>query len=423
MSIELDHDLELTRALVVSGDLGRAASQLNRLRTLDVHQRVAREANFLALVLSVRSQALESVERDLGLLAPISELEQRQLSEMLAATPEAVNAEYQRWVRRLFKRSDAMSSSTRRSKQGIGMPLLVGGVSVLALLLVFTAVVLLRPRQRTAVDSLSSLLDSLRDGDFVAVWDSFPPTYQADADVAFRAMATRIPAKSLEDLRTIDAGLSSVVFERLSMLRGSRVESIGPYFRTLSGENDARALARYFLALSGSGIYDPAWLSQATVRDFATQLTGGSDFNQCWKTYFRTSALEDSVWQSMLGIQGMTVGQIVTSPHTYGIASPDDGSGRVVVAILLPPGQRVDVTMRLVEGRWIPEPLHDNWRMAMLQIQANSSRADSALEFVKRMQSTFSAKAADARKLAIIDAQRARTQEEFDEAAKRYLAN
>jgi hypothetical protein len=79
--------------------------------------------------------------------------------------------------------------------------------------------------------------------------------------------------------------------------------------------------------------------------------------------------------------------------------------------------------MRLVEGRWIPEPLHDNWRLAMLQIQANSSRADSALEFVKRMQSTFSAKASDARKLAIIDAQRARTQEEFDEAAKRYLAN
>jgi hypothetical protein len=374
----------------------------------------------LDIIVSARKQELGSADSALAAMAPLTEDEHRRLAEMLSVTPEAIYPAYQRWARSFMKRSDAVVAGRPSAKNGL-RPIVVTIAALIAVLaLALAALAVLRQKRVSAVDALSSLLDDMSDGNFVGVWDALPPTYRADGDAAFRVIAASIPARALEDMRAIDAGLANVVSERLGYLKGSRVDAIGPYFRTLGGEEGARALANYYADLAKSPIYDAAWLTEASVRDVLVELTAG-DFTQCWKIYFRSSGLENELWQEVIGLKDITVGQIVSSKRTFAVASPDDGSGRVVVAILLPKGQRVDVAMRLVDDRWVPEPIHDEWRLLMLQIQSKATRADSALSFAKGLEYAFNPKIADERKLCIIDAMRADNQEKFDAAAKRFF--
>lgn len=424
MSLELEHAYDLARALVISGELGRASAQLGRLKTLDAHGAMDRRTAFLSVVLAVRGQSLVSAESELAALAPMSERELRDLGEMLGSTPEAIHPDYQRWVQRFLRKSDATGAARQaRWRTSVAMPLLAGGAVILAIMLVMGAVFALRPKQRNAAEALDLLIMSLNDGDFVAAWDGLPATYKSEGDAALHALAARIPAKALEDFRAVDHGLSALVHEHLPLLRGSSLDSVGPYFRSMSGEDDARALARYFQARCDSAVYEPGWLVKASTRDVLAELTSG-DFQRCWRTYFRTPTLKDPWWQVLLGFGESNIGDVAGSPHTFVIAEPDDGSGRVVVAILRPGGQRVDVTMRLVEGCWVPEPLFNGWRLAMLIIQSDRAMADSWVSrFFPRIASMLDPKRADARKLAIIDAQRARSQKEFDDAATSYLGD
>jgi hypothetical protein len=421
MSIELEHTLSLARTLVVSGDLARAAAQLDRASTLDVHRRMARQLTMLRVVLDVRLQRLPAAQQGVDALTPLVAEEMQLLADMLASTPEAAHPEYRRWVRKLMKRTDGASS--QRVAPWWRSPAVMAGAAVAACAaLVLVAVVLLRPRPQTPEAALGDLLVRLEQGDFLGIWSSFPEVLRQDADLAFRAVTARVPDRALEDYRVIDRGLSSLVFERTSLLAGSKVAAIGPLFRTLAGEEDARALASYLKLLSESPLYDRAWLSRASVADAIGAVTGG-DFADCWKTYFRSWALEDPLFSRMVGISGTTIGRILRSPRTLAIAVPDDGSGKVVLAILMPEGQRVDVAMRLVDGTWMPAALADGWRMSTLRAQSEIPLMQEALAHVYRVRPSLRPEGLDARKLMIIEAKRARTQEEFDVAAAKFFAS
>jgi hypothetical protein len=382
---------------------------------------MARQLAMLRVVLDVRMQRLPAAQQGVDALTPLVAEEMQALADMLASTPEAAHPEYRRWVRKLMKRTDE-ASSQRVTPWWRTPAVMAGAAAAACAVLVLVAVALLRPRPQTPEAALGDLLVRLEQGDFAGIWASVPEVLRQDADLAFRAVVTRVPDHALEDYRVIDRGLSDLVFERTSLLAGSKVAAIGPPFRTLAGEEDARALARYLKMLAESPLYDRAWLSQASVSDAIGAVTGG-DFRSCWKTYFRSWALEDPLFSRMLGIPGTTIGRILRSPRTLAIAVPDDGSGKVVLAILMPEGQRVDVAMRLVDGAWMPATLADGWRMSTLRAQSEVPLMQEALAHVYRVRPSLRPEGLDARKLMIIDAKRARTQEEFDVAAAKFFAN
>lgn len=419
MSLELEHALTLARTLVVSGDVARAGAQLDRVGTLDVHRRMTRQLAILRVVLDVRVQRLQAAQQGVDALTPLVADEMHSLADMLASAPEANHPEYRRWVRKLMKRTDE-ASSARRTSWWRSPVALAGAAAALCAALVLVAVVLLRPRPQTPEAALGDLLAQLEQGDFAGIWASIPEVLREDADLAFRAVAARIPEQALLDYRVIDRGLSDLVFERTSLLAGSKVAAIGPAFRTFAGEEDARALARYFKMLSESSLYDRAWLSRASVADAIGVVTGG-DFSQCWKTYFRSWALEDPLLARMLGLSGSTVGRILRSPWRLAIAVPDDGSGKVALAILMPEKQRIDVDMRRVGDQWMPAALVDAWRMNTLRAQSEAPLMLEVLEQVYRIRPSLRPANLDARKLQIIEAKRARTQEEFDAIATKFF--
>lgn len=419
MSIELQHALALTRTLVVSGDTSRAAEQVNRVWTLDVHRRAGREITLLRVVLDVRVQRLDQAEAGLASLAPLGPAELQSLSDMLASTPEASNADYRRWVRRLVKRSDATASAA--SAPAWRAPWVLASVAAVACsALVLAAVLFLRPRQQTPEAALADMLLRLEQGDFAAIWASFPQSFRDDADLAFRAVASRLPDPVLDDYRVIDAGVADIVDERMPLLVGSRVTAIGPTFRTFAGEDDARALSSYLRMLATSNLYDREWLRNATVAGAIGIVTSG-DFGGCWKTYFRSWALEDPLLSRLLGIPGVSVGQIIRSRRNIAVSMPDDGTGKVELAILMPEGRRVDVSMKRVDGCWVPAAAADAWRMATLRAQTEAPTMLFALEQLFRVRPSMRPESLDARKLMIIEAKRARTQEDFDEVAFRYF--
>ena len=419
MSLELEHALTLARTLVVSGDVSRAGAQLDRVGTLDVHRRMARQLAILRVVLDVRMQRLQAAQQGVDALTPLVADEMQSLADMLASAPEANHPEYRRWVRKLMKRTDE-ASSARRTSWWRSPAALAGAAAALCATLVLVAVVLLRPRPQTPEAALGELLGQLERGDFAGIWASIPEVLRQDADLAFRTVAARIPEQALSDYRVIDRGLSDLVFEHTSLLAGSKVAAVGPAFRTFAGEEDARALARYFKMLSESSLYDRAWLSRASVAEAIGVVTGG-DFSQCWKTYFRSWALEDPLLARMLGLSGGTVGRILRSPRTLAIAVPDDGSGKVVLAILMPDNQRIDVAMRRIGNDWIPAVLADSWRMNTLRAQSELPLMLEVLEQVYRIRPSLRPANLDARKLQIIEAKRARTQEEFDAIATKFF--
>ena len=418
MSLELEQALKIARTLVVSGDLSRASEQLRRVRTLDVHRRVGREVALLSVVLDVRLQRLGPAESGLAALAPLVPDEAQLLSDWLAATPEASHADYRRWVRQLMRRNEVVAPAGAPAWRAPWAIALAAAVACSVLVLV--AALVLRPRQQTPEAALSDLLVRLDEGDFASIWASFPAAYRADADLALRSVAALVPDAALTDYRVIDAGLADIVLERMPFLVGSRVTAIGPTFRTLAGEDDARALARYLDMLSSSSLYDREWLRVATVSGVISLVTSG-DFSTCWKTYFRSWALEDPLLSRLLGIPGVSVGQIIRSRRNIAVSLPDDGTGRVELAILMPEGRRVDVAMKLVEGCWMPAAAADSWRMSMLRAQSEVAFMAESLEQVFRVRPSMRPRSLDARKLMIIEANRARSQEEFDEVALRYF--
>lgn len=423
MSLDLEHTLSVGRALACTGDAARASAHLDRIRTLDVHRRFARETALLSVVVAVRLQRLGEAERWLAALRPLAAPEQVSMADMLASTPEASYPEYRRFVRRLMKGSGDAAAVARGWGVGIRLPWLLAGVAaMLAAAAVAVALLVSLPRQESAEASLERMLDQLQRGDFPSLWRSLPERYQAGGDLAFRAAMQRLPTAAFEDFRTIDRGLANLVFERRDRLSGSRVESIGPLFRTLSGEDDARALSRYFLMLSQSQLYDPQWLQAATVVQVLDLATSG-DFRTCWQTYLRRWMLDLPIWTDLLGLKEFNrLGAFLATQRTFAIARPDDGSGRVIVAILTS-GQpdRIDVPMQLVDGRWIPEALAREWEISTLQAKNDPARAAALLSRIFLLRPDFALRALDARKLLIIEAGRARSQEEFDERANQYF--
>jgi hypothetical protein len=421
MSLELEHALNVGRAVVCSGDLSRAAAQLDRIRTLDVHRQRSRDIAVLAAVLAVRSQQVDQAERELAGLSPLEAAELQLLSDMLASAPEAAYPEYRRFVRRLLKKSDpvAVAGSADRRR----LVLWGGAAAALAVLVaVLAAALFLRPRAEGPETALARMLDQFESGDLGGLWAGLPERFRSEGDFAFRAVMSRVPASAFDDFRTIDRGLSELVLQRRDRLSGSRVASIGPTFRTMSGEDDARALAGYLKMLSESRVYDRSWLtSEATVTEFIDGMTGG-DFPTCWRTYLRRSVLDHPVWPALLGLKVDRLGAFLASTRTYAISRPDDGSGRAMVAILTSgEPDRLDVGMRFVDGKWIPETLAQWWEITTLQAKNDPAFAGELLQHLLTLRPDFELSRLDRRKLLIIEGNRAKTQEEFDERAREYF--
>jgi hypothetical protein len=421
MSPELRPAFELARALSVTAEVSRAEEQIARLRTLDVYGHHVREIALVGLVVDVRAGRMDAAQRALVALQPMSRTELRELESALMSTPESGDAEYRRWVRRMLKRSepaDARRRDTTRELLRNPVAIAVAAGCVLGLVVALLAH-LLRPPPGPE-ESLDRMITQIHDGDFRSLWAGFPQLYRDEADRAFRRVAGRVPAQSFEDYRIIDRGLAELVRTRPTMLKGSRCGSIGPIFRTLRGENNAEALAAYLEGLSASQLYDGAWIAQASIADVIGVVTAG-EFPACWDTYFRHWVLEEGIWQRMFGISGVTLGRIASSGRNLMVVTPDDGSGLVVVGILAPQGIRVEVPMRSVEGCWIPAALADGWRQACLDVQSSDQAAASAFIQVMQVVPDRMPGLTDARKLLIIEATRANTQEAFDSAAANYF--
>lgn len=405
-----------------SGDVTRAATHLDRIRTLDIHRRHLRDVSVLAVVVAVRTQRVEDAERELAALAPLGAEELQFLADMLASTPEAAYPEYRRFVRRLLKKSDPVASAAANSSRR--RMILWGSAAALlaALVIALMTVLLLRPKVEGPDVALSRMLSQFEAGDFAGLWSGLPARYRAEGDLAFRAVMARIPPAAFADFRAIDRGLSGLVFERRDRLSGSRVESLGPVFRTMSGEDDSRALASYLKMLSESSVYDRSWLiADATVADAIDGFTAG-EFRTCWRTYLRRWVLDLPVWPQILGLKVDRLGAFLSSTRTYAISRPDDGSGRAVVAILTSGNpDRVDVPMRLVEGRWVPETLAAGWEIITLQTKNDPKIADAVLQVLLSVRPDFRLAGLDRHKLLIIEGNRAKSQEEFDERAREYF--
>jgi hypothetical protein len=422
LSLDLQHSLNIGRSLACAGDIGRAAAHLDRLRTLDVHRQHGRAIALLSVVVSVRAQQIDVADQALAAISPLSAPELQSLSDMLASTPEAAYPDYRRFVRKLLRRSDPVAVS---ADAGARRRLFLWGGAALALVVVGGALVAAlasRPKVEGPDVALARMLGRLESGQFVELWESLPERFRIQGDLAFRSMMGRLPPATYEDFRTIDRGLSGLVFERVDRLSGSRVDSLGPVFRTLSGEEDARGLARYLKALSESKAYDRNWLAgTSTVAEFIGEFTGG-DFSACWRTYLRRWVLDQPMWPMLLGIDVDRLGAFLTLKRTFAISRPDDGSGRAMVAILTSGNpNRVDVAMRLVEGVWIPDVLAQQWELVSLQVKNDAKMADQALAYLLRFRPDFALAHLDRRKLLIIEAGRAKSQEEFDERARLYF--
>lgn len=420
MNADIRPSIELARSLAVSADVERAEEQVKKLRTLDIYGHHVREIDLLAIVIDVRAGRLDSAQRGAASLSP-SEQEVRDLADLLASTPEADDPDYRRWVRRLIQRSEPASA-----KKKVGGPVLLRhpvalAIGVGCLVGIVVALVAIFARRPVAAEhELERMITQIHAGDFNGLWEGFPELYREEADRAFSHVVGKVPLQSFEDYRVIDRGLSDLVLTRLEMLKGSHCRTIGPVFRTLSGEDDAKQLAQYLQMLSESALYDPNWIRAATVGAVIRVATAG-DFQQCWKTYFRSWVLEKAIWQRMFGITGMTLGELAASKRTYAVATPDDGSGLVVIAVMMPKGGRVDIPMRFVENRWVPAALADDWRLSCLACQSSDDAALAALgQFLAIVRDRVPG-LTDAKKLSIIDAKRATTQEQFDVAAVHYF--
>lgn len=420
MSNHLTHALSVARALAVGGSALQAASQLDRVSTLDVHGHHARERQLLQIVVLARVRRLEEAEALLRALGGLQPHELSDLSNMLAAVPEAAHSGYREWAQKLMR---AAGMNPDKAGRG-GVPVGAGGTrlmgaTILAVLVVLAGMVAIYTlrKQPDPVDALATMIDSMESGDMVVLWDTLPQGYKSEADSAMQALVRFVPEKALEDDQLVYQAMSQIVQEKLPYLKGSHVESIGPYFRTAAGEENAGELATYLRQLSEAPLWRTEQLTDLTVHDVLGYVCK-PPFSTCWRSYFRVEALSSELWPAIFGITPDEFRSLLFKKRVYAIAEGGAPTEQAVVAILLPQGGRVSVAMRLVDGKWIPEHIHDNWRLWMVSIQAAATRRDLSNQMLQQIQAEFDAKKSDERKLRLIDLYKARTQEEFDALAR-----
>ena len=435
MSSDLGHSLELARALACTGDLARASAQIDRLRTLDLHGRFTREIDSLAAVVAVRSRRLDLAEQLVRGLGPLTPEGIRFVGDLLSSTPEAGLPEYQRAVRQLLKRAER---GTRPDHAGIwhasvawlrdgGWTTAVSAVSgtLLVLSLAWIAWLLWRPTIDTPEQALDRMLSRLHAGEFREIWDDFPERLRSDGDLALRAALGRIPPTCFADFRAIDANLSAIIRERRRFLAASSAGSVGPAFGTLSDEEESWALADYLARLANGRLYDREWaVKQATVSDAIAELTTG-EFRTCWRAYFRSWVLDLPGWRVLLGLapdEPGSLSEFLAAQRYYAIATPDDGTGFVEVAVVTPRDNRhLIMPMRLVDGKWMPAGIAQKWQLIAVQSQLDPAVAGQVLRFLMGIRPDFDPGRLDERKRLLYEAARVAKQEDFDARADKYF--
>lgn len=431
MSIHLEHELQLARAWILTGDPARGVAQLERVRSLDHQGAHAREVRILSIVLAARRRMTDQAAELLASLGQLSAQEHAMLDRLMASVPEVSNPAYHAWAAGFIASAAPHAHSPSGVRGGGWRGLLSSRHFRIALASGLVVVValgalgyLLWPRPASAPDSLRRALVAVEAGDMVAIWDALPPTYQLEADRAMHELVASVPnAKAFTDHRQVDQLIAAVIRERADRLPISREDSVARLFRSfLHPAEDMATLADFYEARSQSPVWDPQWLRQASVRDVLVELRS-LGFQDAWDLLFRLRSLESSGWAQGLGLQAPDLGKALAAARQYAVVRPDSGGGTEVVAILLPGKETLEVTMRRdpESGRWIPEPVFESWRLVMNMLQRPTSEQSAAANRLRaEFQAHFDLARLDQQKQALMRARAAPDQKEFDLAIAQF---
>jgi hypothetical protein len=198
---------------------------------------------------------------------------------------------------------------------------------------------------RTAQQEVATLIAALHEGDAVALWDWLPSTYQHDVETLAHELADRIDAKTYDRACRMVQKLAAIALDKQELVFGN-AHITGLLARNPDQATAARtAYGAVFTLLREVGNSDLGSIEGLRAFDGRTFLAGSG--KPMLAALFALAKTKGADPQRELA---------QATVHTL---QQDDDSARIEVRL---PGKAPEVTTYVhTDGRWLPEPMVQDW--------------------------------------------------------------